>query len=101
MGHYVTLATCQLNQWVLDFRGNRRRIVQSIHQAKAQGATLRVGPELEITGYGCLDHFLVCLHGTNGTMKGPPQDPFSAPLRCNKVPCGALQGWAWLTTCGL
>jgi hypothetical protein len=22
------------------------------------GARLRIGPELEITGYGCLDHFL-------------------------------------------
>ena len=29
-----------------------------MRQAKAAGATLRVGPELEITGYGCLDHFL-------------------------------------------
>jgi len=27
-------------------------------RAKAAGATLRVGPELEICGYGCLDHFL-------------------------------------------
>jgi hypothetical protein len=26
--------------------------------AKSKGATLRVGPELEIPGYGCLDHFL-------------------------------------------
>lgn len=58
MGHYVTLATCNLNQWALDFEGNRDRIVESIIQAKAQGAKLRVGPELEITGYGCLDHFL-------------------------------------------
>lgn len=26
--------------------------------AKSKNATLRVGPELEITGYGCYDHFL-------------------------------------------
>ncbi|KAG9045932.1 glutamine-dependent NAD(+) synthetase [Tulasnella sp. UAMH 9824] len=26
--------------------------------ARERGATLRVGPELEIPGYGCLDHFL-------------------------------------------
>jgi len=32
--------------------------MQSIRQAKAAGATLRVGPELEITGYSCQDHFL-------------------------------------------
>ncbi|KAI9795215.1 MAG: glutamine-dependent NAD(+) synthetase [Piccolia ochrophora] len=58
MGRLVTLATCSLNQWALDFDGNCTRIIESIKQAKAAGATLRVGPELEITGYGCLDHFL-------------------------------------------
>ncbi|CAD1809308.1 Glutamine-dependent NAD(+) synthetase [Candida parapsilosis] len=57
MGHYVTLATCNLNQWALDFEGNRDRILASIIEAKKQGAKLRVGPELEICGYGCLDHF--------------------------------------------
>lgn len=39
-----------LNQWALDFEGNAERIIESIRQAKAAGATLRVGPELEITG---------------------------------------------------
>jgi predicted amidohydrolase len=34
------------------------RIIESIVVAKARGATVRVGPELEIPGYGCLDHFL-------------------------------------------
>ncbi|OBT51870.1 hypothetical protein VE04_06820 [Pseudogymnoascus sp. 24MN13] len=58
MGHLVTLATCSLNQWALDFEGNAQRILQSIKEAKAGGASLRIGPELEITGYGCLDHFL-------------------------------------------
>jgi NAD+ synthase (glutamine-hydrolysing) len=57
MGHYVTIATCNLNQWALDFEGNRDRIIESIKIAKSQGAKLRVGPELEICGYGCLDHF--------------------------------------------
>jgi predicted amidohydrolase len=42
----------------LDFEGNLERIIQSIRIAKSQGSKLRVGPELEITGYGCLDHFL-------------------------------------------
>ncbi|KAJ6261440.1 hypothetical protein Dda_4110 [Drechslerella dactyloides] len=58
MGHLTTLATCSLNQWALDFEGNAERIIESIRLAKAAGASLRVGPELEITGYGCLDHFL-------------------------------------------
>ncbi|KAI0732144.1 hypothetical protein C8Q72DRAFT_774915 [Fomitopsis betulina] len=47
-----------LNQWSLDFAGNLERILTSIRIAKERGATLRVGPELEITGYGCQDHFL-------------------------------------------
>ncbi|KAI0083838.1 glutamine-dependent NAD(+) synthetase with GAT domain-containing protein [Irpex rosettiformis] len=57
MGHLITVAT-SLNQWALDFDGNLERILESIRIAKERGATLRVGPELEITGYGCLDHFL-------------------------------------------
>ncbi|KAF7558860.1 hypothetical protein G7046_g5298 [Stylonectria norvegica] len=58
MGHLITVATCSLNQWALDWEGNVERIVQSIQVAKAAGARLRVGPELEICGYGCLDHLL-------------------------------------------
>ncbi|KAG7864815.1 hypothetical protein KL918_005136 [Ogataea parapolymorpha] len=58
MPHYITLATCALNQWALDFEGNRDRILESILEAKRRKASLRVGPELEIPGYGCLDHFL-------------------------------------------
>lgn len=54
----VILATCNLNQWALDFTGNLERIKQSILQAKAAGATYRLGPELEIPGYGCEDSFL-------------------------------------------
>ncbi|KAM9915858.1 hypothetical protein OXX59_010357, partial [Metschnikowia pulcherrima] len=57
LGTYVTIATCNLNQWALDFEGNRDRIVESIRQTKALNARLRVGPELEVCGYGCLDHF--------------------------------------------
>jgi NAD+ synthase (glutamine-hydrolysing) len=58
MGHLITVATCNLNQWALDFEGNRDRIIESIRIAKQRGASFRTGPELEITGYGCLDHFL-------------------------------------------
>ena len=53
-----SLFSSSLNQWALDFEGNAERIIESIRQAKAAGATLRVGPELEITGYGVLDGFL-------------------------------------------
>jgi len=55
---YVTVATCNLNQWALDFDGNVARIRESIHRAKAAGASYRLGPELEIPGYMCEDHFL-------------------------------------------
>ena len=58
MGHLVTVAACSLNQWALDFEGNTARIIESIKIAKHRGARLRVGPELEICGYDCLDHFL-------------------------------------------
>jgi len=43
MGPLAVLATCNLNQWALDFEGNRDRIIESIRLAKAKGATLRVG----------------------------------------------------------
>jgi NAD+ synthase (glutamine-hydrolysing) len=58
MGRLVTIATTNLNQWALDFEGNLRRVKQSIIEAKRRGAKYRVGPELEICGYGCLDHYL-------------------------------------------
>ncbi|RKO97911.1 hypothetical protein CXG81DRAFT_27171 [Caulochytrium protostelioides] len=57
MSSFVTVATCSLNQWALDFEGNFNRIVESVRRAKAAGARFRLGPELEITGYGCNDHF--------------------------------------------
>lgn len=53
----VTLATCSLNQWALDFEGNKQRIVESVRRAKSMGARYRLGPELEVCGYGCNDHF--------------------------------------------
>nr|XP_045008151.1 glutamine-dependent NAD(+) synthetase isoform X1 [Jaculus jaculus] len=57
MGRKVTVATCALNQWALDFEGNCRRILKSIKIAKSRGAKYRLGPELEICGYGCWDHY--------------------------------------------
>uniref|UniRef100_A0A6I8SCQ4 Glutamine-dependent NAD(+) synthetase n=1 Tax=Xenopus tropicalis TaxID=8364 RepID=A0A6I8SCQ4_XENTR len=57
MGRKVTVATCALNQWALDFEGNLNRILRSISIAKEKKARYRLGPELEICGYGCSDHF--------------------------------------------
>ncbi|XP_072045971.1 glutamine-dependent NAD(+) synthetase-like [Amphiura filiformis] len=65
MGRKVTVAVCSINQWAMDFDGNCKRILKSIEIAKAKGAKYRLGPELEITGYGCNDHFHesdTCLH---------------------------------------
>ncbi|XP_006813090.2 glutamine-dependent NAD(+) synthetase-like, partial [Saccoglossus kowalevskii] len=65
MGRKVTLATCCLNQWAMDFEGNLQRILKSIAASKEKGARYRLGPELEICGYGCGDHFYesdTCLH---------------------------------------
>lgn len=58
MGHQVTVACAQLSQMSLDFEGNTNRIIESCRVAKERGARLRVGPELEVCGYGCQDHFL-------------------------------------------
>lgn len=52
------MATCNLNQWAMDFDCNMKNIKDSISRAKRAGAVIRLGPELEITGYGCEDHFL-------------------------------------------
>ncbi|KAK9891538.1 hypothetical protein WA026_015500 [Henosepilachna vigintioctopunctata] len=57
MGRKIIIASSTLNQWALDFDGNRERILQSILEAKELGATFRTGPELEICGYSCEDHF--------------------------------------------
>lgn len=42
----------------MDFDNNLLNIKLSIRSAKEVGAAIRIGPELEITGYGCEDHFL-------------------------------------------
>jgi predicted amidohydrolase/NH3-dependent NAD+ synthetase len=51
------VATCSLAQQALDFKNNVRRINESIQMAASAGAKYRMGPELEISGYGCEDHF--------------------------------------------
>uniref|UniRef100_A0A0A9Z4W3 Glutamine-dependent NAD(+) synthetase n=1 Tax=Lygus hesperus TaxID=30085 RepID=A0A0A9Z4W3_LYGHE len=54
----IALSVCTLNQWALEFEGNKNRILQSITYAVQEGARYRSGPELEICGYTCEDHFL-------------------------------------------
>ncbi|XP_050228166.1 glutamine-dependent NAD(+) synthetase [Mercurialis annua] len=54
----LKVAVCNLNQWSMDFKFNLNTIKESITKAKQAGAAIRLGPELEITGYGCEDHFL-------------------------------------------
>lgn len=58
MPRIITVASCALNLTALNFSGNLEQILRSCREAKAKGARIRTGPELEITGYGCADHFL-------------------------------------------
>ena len=58
MTRKCVLATSQLNQWCLDYDGNRDRIIEAIQKARAAGASIILTPELCIPGYGLLDHWL-------------------------------------------
>lgn len=51
------LATCQLNQWAMSFGHNKRNTIESIKRAKEMGAAYLLGPELQLSGYSCEDHF--------------------------------------------
>ena len=51
------IAVSTVNQWAMDFEGNRDRTLRSLYQAKETGARYRIGPELELPGYSCEDHF--------------------------------------------
>ncbi len=44
----AVLATCNLDQWAMDFEGNLRRITRSIAEARRQGARYRVRPWLDL-----------------------------------------------------
>ncbi len=41
----------------MSFEHNKANIIESIQKAKRLRATYRLGPELEVSGYGCEDHF--------------------------------------------
>ena len=50
-------AVATLNQTPLDWNGNRRRILEVIHEAQDQGVSLLILPELVVSGFGCQNHF--------------------------------------------
>lgn len=54
---YAVLGLAQLNQWAMDFDGNLERVMSSIRAVKKLGGYFRMGPELELSGYSCEDHF--------------------------------------------
>jgi NAD+ synthase (glutamine-hydrolysing) len=54
----IKVATASLNQTPLDWTGNQGRIEAVLRQAKAEGVTMLLLPELCTTGYGCEDAFL-------------------------------------------
>ena len=54
----ITLSTCNLNQWSLDFTGNKERVISAVTKAKQDGSKLVITPELSLCGYDCLDAFL-------------------------------------------
>lgn len=54
----IRVAACNLAQHSLAWEPNRDRILESIAIAKERQCAFRSGPELEISGYGLLDHFL-------------------------------------------
>lgn len=60
MERIINLSVCSSNQWALDFSGNLERILKTCQDAYDAGARIRLGSELEIPGYGCLDHFYEC-----------------------------------------
>jgi NAD+ synthase (glutamine-hydrolysing) len=53
----VNISNCTLNQFVLDFEGNKNRIKLAINNAKKLNSTILLLPELVTSGYSCEDHF--------------------------------------------
>jgi NAD+ synthase (glutamine-hydrolysing) len=54
----IVVASCTLNLHAMSFSHNLAVILSSLHLAFVANASYRLGPELEITGYSCEDHFL-------------------------------------------
>jgi NAD+ synthase (glutamine-hydrolysing) len=54
---HVKLGLVSINTVPLDFKRNFHNIMHSIRECIAEGCSIRVGSELEVSGYGCADHF--------------------------------------------
>jgi NAD+ synthase (glutamine-hydrolysing) len=54
----IKIAGATVNQTPLDWKGNQKRIIDAIQQAKSEKVELLCFPELAITGYGSEDLFL-------------------------------------------
>ncbi len=98
MGRLATISTCQLNQWALDFDGNRDRILEAIRQAKAAWIKMILTPELAFldTAYSTISksstHSLTpgdC--GRDHQLPGSPGHHHRSglPVRHNDVPHNA------------
>ena len=100
MARLATVATCALNQWALDFDGNLARTTESVRLAKQAGATYRLGPELELPGYGCEDHFneldterhswevrarAAVSHAASGASRSARRSPLAGFSRCRRA----------------
>ena len=75
----ATVATCNLDQWALDFDGNLARIVASIEEAKRRGARYRVGCAAALT-----------LTGAPVTMIGQPWSRGAGVCTQHAVPAAVL-----------
>lgn len=58
MTNQIRVAAGCLNQIPLDWKGNRRRILECLTAAREAEVTVLCLPELAISGYGCEDQFL-------------------------------------------
>ena len=54
---HVKIGLVSVSTIPLDFKTNYNRIMDSIQQCIDLNCSLRIGSELEITGYGCADHY--------------------------------------------
>ena len=55
---HVKIGVVSINTVPLDFKKNYNNIMLSIQQCIDMGCSIRVGSELEVSGYGCADHFI-------------------------------------------
>lgn len=74
--NYLKVATCNLNQWAMDFDHNLSTIIESLRVAKAANAAVRVGPELEvwISAYlgDCIPHNRILIPESHPPRSSPP-----------------------------